>query len=50
MEQNLKKYYIIGYGFLAAVLVFLALKKSGATPIAPVNQIDKLKIKYKGKI
>lgn len=38
MEQNLKKYYIIGYGFLAAVLVFLALKKSGATSIAPVNQ------------
>jgi hypothetical protein len=34
MEKNLKKYYVIGYGFLAAVLVFVVLKKSsGASPV-----------------
>lgn len=35
MEKNLKKYYVIGYGFLAAVLVFVVLKKSsGASPVS----------------
>lgn len=35
MEQNIKKYYVIGYGFLAAVLVFLAFKKGGGTNTNP---------------